>query len=142
MSTHKDAQAERVTLLELVAYWEGRVNTILLTHHFGISRQYVSADLKRYRELAPDNLWYCASAKSCLAGIDFQPILTSADVAQYLNWLGAGFPLQNAKLQVITRACQVQYPLNEMQVNTEVLDGIPEAQRLVLVNQADIRGVV
>lgn len=273
MSIPKDSQAERLTLLELVAYWEGKVNTTLLTRHFGISRQYASADLKRYRELAPANLWYCASAKSYLAGSDFQPIYISTDVAQYLNWLGTGhldhqsstvpnevltlpprkvapavmrglvsaireqrrvdvdyvslsspdrqgriiaphafvktglrwhlrawcekkqsyrdfvlsrfrgspelmdktdhkaeddvswntevtlifqpdprlspakrhvlehdYQMRDGELQVTTRACLVQYLLNEMQVNTKVLDGTPEAQQLVLVNQADIRG--
>jgi len=34
MSVIKDTQAERLELLELIAYWEGRVNSTLLTRHF------------------------------------------------------------------------------------------------------------
>ncbi|MGD8175610.1 WYL domain-containing protein [Marinimicrobium sp. ARAG 43.8] len=272
MSIPKDTQSERLTLLELVAYWEGKVNTTLLTRHFGISRQYASVDLKRYRDLAPGNLRYSPSDKSYLANTGFSPCFINSDPSQYLNWLSIGYverrshnvsnealtlpPRQvspeimrglvcairekrrldvdyvslsnpdrqgriiaphsfvktglrwhlrawcekkqsyrdfvlsrfrgapdlmgkspnteeqdeawntkvtlifqpdprlspakrqvlehdyqmcNGELRIITRACLAQYLLNEMQVNTKVLDGTPEAQQLVLVNQADIR---
>jgi|SRR5690554_206241 len=267
-----DAQTLRLTTLELIAFWEGAINASVLVKHFGISRQQASNDIKRYRELAPANLYYCASAKAFAPLGNFKPILISAGVEQYLTWLGqpssaaikdvlpihtlklparpvtAGlmralaqairqqlrlevdyvsltnpnrqgrviaphaliqtglrwhlrawcedkkqfrdfvlsrfrgeatlsgpathtaaqdavwntqitltfapdprlnkaqrevievdYQMQNGQLNIQTRACLAQYLLQEMRINTKVLDGIPEAQQLVLVNLNDIK---
>lgn len=272
MSTPKDSQAERLALLELIAYWEGKVNTTLLIRQFGISRQQASSDISHYNQIAPLNLTYSASAKAHLAANPFIPHFISKDAAEYLNWLNTGHPInsstgipsealllparqvapevmrglitaireqrrlevdyvslsnpnregriiaphtfvktglrwhlrawceksqsyrdfvlsrfrgtpdvmdksthtgendaawhtrvtlifqpdqrltpakrkvleedyqmQDGRLHITTRACLVQYLLNEMQVNTKVLDGTPEAQQLVLVNRGDIK---
>src|SRR5690554_755581 len=272
MSVIKDTQAERLELLELIAYWEGRVNSTLLTRHFGLSRQQASGILSRYNALAPGNLYYSSSAKAYLANETFAPLYISADATDYLNWLNTGhlsgpharlphedlqlpprqvsvavmrgliiaireqrrlevdyvslsnpnregriiaphtfvktglrwhlrawceksknyrdfvlsrfrgtpqllnktahtgeqdtawhtevtvvlqpdprlsaakrqvleedYQMHQSKLHITTRACLVQYLLNEMQINIKVLDGTPEAQQLVLVNKHDIK---
>lgn len=272
MSKSKDNQKTRLTFLELVAFWEGKVNTTVLTRQFGISRQQASTDFRDYNQVSPDNLDYNPSAKAYLARSPFTPQLIATDVGQYLNWLISGtlvtaqpaipcdalqlpprqvspevmrglvsairgqqrievdyvslsnpnregrvvaphsfvktglrwhlrawceksqsyrdfvlsrfrgvpepmgktdhpawedeswntsvtlvfqpdprlspekrqvleedYQMQKGQLSITTRACLVQYLLNEMQVNTKVLDGTPEAQQLVLVNKNDIK---
>ncbi len=49
------------------------------------------------------------------------------------------YQMQNGQLHITTRACLVQYLIQEMQVNTKILDGTPEAQQLVLVNRDDVK---
>ena len=54
MSAPKDTQAERLALLELIAYWEGRVNTTLLNRQFGLSRQQVPENKEYFRKILRD----------------------------------------------------------------------------------------
>jgi predicted DNA-binding transcriptional regulator YafY len=49
------------------------------------------------------------------------------------------YQMQNGYLHITTKGCLVNYLLREMQINTKMLDGTPEAQQLVLVNQVDIK---
>ena len=86
MSAPKDTQAERLALLELIAYWEGRVNTTLLTRQFGLSRQQASGVISHYNQQAPGNLHYNASAKAYLATDTFTPQYISTDAAEYRGW--------------------------------------------------------
>lgn len=78
---------KRFWLIELLAYWEGRVNTTSLIHHFGLSRQQSSADLNAYSAQAPTNLTYDVSLKSYLPTTDFQRHFISDDAAEYLSWM-------------------------------------------------------
>ncbi len=48
------------------------------------------------------------------------------------------YHMQNGQFSITTRAALVDYLLKEMQVNIKNLDGIPEAQQLILVNQHEI----
>ncbi len=47
-------------LIELLAYWEGRVNVTRLKHVFPQSRQNLTKDLQHYRDSHPKNLEYSA----------------------------------------------------------------------------------
>ena len=49
------------------------------------------------------------------------------------------YQMENGELAIECRASLVSYLLFELQVNTKILDGTPEAQQLVLLNQNDIR---
>lgn len=49
------------------------------------------------------------------------------------------YQMTNGILPITTRGCLVHYLLRELQVNTKMLDGTPEAQQLVCVNLADIK---
>lgn len=266
---------QRFWLIELLVYWEGRVNTTSLVDYAGLSRQQVSADLKAYQQKQPNNLQYNPSFKAYLPAAGFTRTLISNDVVEYLNWIrspsvllhqpaqrhlpntslelpartvtpqimralvtamreqrrvevdyvslsnpnrqgriiaphtfvstgmrwhlrawceksqdyrdfvlsrfrGApdvmdktshtgqqdkawntqvtlilqpdprlpqekravlehDYQMQDGQLQVTTRGCLVNYLLREMQINTKMLDGTPEAQQLVLVNAVDIK---
>ena len=270
----KSTPEHRYRFIELIAWWEGSINTSYITRQFGISRQQASGDLTRYRELAPDNLCYNASRKLFLAQEPFTRHYISGNVVEYLTWLQTGhietqeaseklpslalklpprqvlpqvmrglvaairqqrrievdyvsltnpnregriiaphtfintglrwhlrawceksqqyrdfvlsrfrgepelldksphtaeqdaawntditlvfapdprltpakrevlehdYQMKNGELRITTKACLVQYLIQEMQVNTKILDGTPEAQQLVLVNRDDIR---
>ena len=49
------------------------------------------------------------------------------------------YQMQEGQLKVTTRAALAHYVLQEMQVNTKVVDATPEAQQLVLVNRAEVK---
>lgn len=84
----EEIQQRRFWLIELIAYWEGRLTTTHLREFFGISRQQASADIRRYRETHPGNLLdYQHSDKAYLPSPEFERRYISADVAEYLNWM-------------------------------------------------------
>lgn len=93
----------RFWLIELLANWEGRINCGHLQHYFQLGRQQASKVISQYRALQPQNLKYCASAKSYLPTANFKPKFTSADVAEYLNWISGQsthLPLAEDKYQL------------------------------------------
>jgi len=49
------------------------------------------------------------------------------------------YQMEAGKLKVTTRAALAHYVLQEMQVNTKIVDASPEAQQLVLVNRNEIK---
>lgn len=269
---NNSAQQQRYRFIELIAYWEGRINATTLTQQFGQSRQQHSADINTYKNLAPDNLIYDGSRKSYIPSENFSHKFISTQVDEYLHWFHTGqlpssvppplseslkiparkispqimrclvaairqqkrievdyvslnnpnregrviaphsfvntglrwhlrawcekskeyrdfvlsrfrgepellekshhtaaqdagwntqvsiilqpdprlspakrevlendYQMQNGQLHITTKGCLVNYLLREMQINTKMLDGTPEAQQLVLVNQADIK---
>lgn len=76
----------RLHLLELIAYWEGRVSTSQLREAFGIGRTQASKDIAEYRQHNPNNLYYSASAKGYLPNRQFDFAYISGDVNEYLDW--------------------------------------------------------
>jgi hypothetical protein len=80
---------QRLEFIEFRAFWEGGVNRSDITDQFGVSVPQASNDLSQYRELAPSNLVYDASAKRYVATDAFQPryLVLSAD--RYLAQLRA-----------------------------------------------------
>ncbi len=269
----KSKPEHRYRFIELIAWWEGQINTTRLHQQFGLSRQQSSADINAYNEVAPGNLIYDPSVKAWQPTLAFVRHYITDDVLEYLNWVQAGYcipassvlpfaslslptrqvqpsvmrgliaairqkqrievdyvslsnpnregrviaphtfvntglrwhlrawceksseyrdfvlsrfrgepellgkssqtsdqdshwraqatlifepdprlpagkrevlehdyQMSNGQLQITTRACLVQYLIQEMQVNTKILDGTPEAQQLVLVNRDDVKG--
>ncbi|WP_201778314.1 WYL domain-containing protein [Thalassomonas viridans] len=53
--------------------------------------------------------------------------------------LANDYQMENGQLIIHTRAALANYMLRELQVNTKMLDGTPEAQQLVLVNLDDVK---
>ncbi|MBB3062820.1 WYL domain-containing protein [Microbulbifer rhizosphaerae] len=83
-----EIQQRRFWLIELIAYWEGRLTTTHLCEFFGISRPYASSEINRYREAHPHNLLeYRHSDKANVPSPDFQRHYIGTDVAEYLNWM-------------------------------------------------------
>lgn len=269
----KTIPEHRHRFIELIAWWEGRINTSPLQQQFGLSRQQSSADINAYNETTSGNLLYDTSQKAWQPTPQFTRHYISDDVVEYLNWVQTGYSIpappilahtslslptrqvaptvmrglitairrqqridvdyvslsnpnregriiaphtfintglrwhlrawcekskeyrdfvlsrfrgepemlgktthtseqdtawntqltlifepdprlppakqevlehdyqmQDGRLTITTRACLAQYLIQEMQVNTKILDGTPEAQQLVLVNRDDVKG--
>ena len=81
--------AQRLEFIEFRAFWEGAVNRSDLTDQFRVSAPQASSDLAAYKELAPANLAYDASAKRYVASETFTPKLTRPNAEQYLAQLQA-----------------------------------------------------
>ena len=78
----------RFQLIEIIAYWEGRLTTNHLGKVFQLGRQQASRFINQYiSELAPNNLEYDQSLKGYKATEGFRPIFTQGRVDEYLNLL-------------------------------------------------------
>lgn len=73
--------------IELLAYWQGKVNSSDLRRQFAISRQQATHYLQMYRTVCPQNLHYQSSVKGFEPASDFAPRYISGDVSEYLDWL-------------------------------------------------------
>jgi predicted DNA-binding transcriptional regulator YafY len=89
-------------LVELLAYWEGIVNTTVLIKHIHMSRQHTQKHLKSYQQRYPDNLCYNKSLKGFTPNKDFVAHYISGDVNQYLDWI-------TSQSAVLGKAQQLSY---------------------------------
>lgn len=80
---------QRLEFIEFRAFWEGGVNRSDITDRFGVSTPQASNDLSQYRELAPTNLVYDASAKRYVATPEFAPRYLALSADRYLSQLRA-----------------------------------------------------
>ncbi|EHY9860517.1 WYL domain-containing protein [Vibrio parahaemolyticus] len=78
----------RYRMIEIIALWEGRLNTNHLIQSFGIGRQQASKDINTYLvDVAPGNLIYDKRLKGYKPSDSFVPKLTSGHAAEYLHIL-------------------------------------------------------
>lgn len=77
----------RIDFIEYLLYWDGKVNRKDITQFFGVSTPQASADIKRYQELAPDNIEYDKSRKCYLASLQFEPKFIKPNAERYLEQL-------------------------------------------------------
>jgi predicted DNA-binding transcriptional regulator YafY len=78
----------RYHLIEIIAYWEGRLTTTHLQNAFGIGRQQASQNIQHYIEqTAPDSLIYNKYLKGYQPGPSFKPRYTQGNVDEYLDLL-------------------------------------------------------
>lgn len=79
----------RLEFIDFRLLWERRINRADLEEFFGISTPQASADLKAYRQLAPDNLAYDSSERAYVAQDGFQPVFVRHDASVYLQDLAS-----------------------------------------------------
>lgn len=102
----------RFRLIEIIAFWEGRLTTNHLNHAFGISRQQSSSVINKYMKLAPDNLVYSPSNKGYSAADSFVPHFSQGNSDEYLELIGS----QNATNSMFSTLglkpanCEVLHP--------------------------------
>ena len=80
---------QRLEFIEFRLFWDGSVNRSDITERFGVSTPQASADLTQYRELAPENIRYDASAKRYLPTEGFRPRWLKPNAERYLAQLRA-----------------------------------------------------
>lgn len=74
-------------LIELLAYWEGRIQPMQLARLCHISRQQASKKLNKYNQQNSKSLTYCSSHKSYQPTEDFSPQIITREAGEYLSWV-------------------------------------------------------
>ncbi|WP_172962391.1 WYL domain-containing protein [Hydrocarboniclastica marina] len=77
----------RLQFIEFRLYWEGKINRQDLIEQFRISVPQCTLDLKRYLDLAPENVYYDRKRKAYLATEEFSPKLITPSSGDYLAQL-------------------------------------------------------
>ena len=81
---------QRYWMLELIAFWEGQINTKPLMSALGLTRQSVSQLLKSYQIEYPNTLIYEAGLKAYRITEQFTPHFINQTVDEYFDWLNYG----------------------------------------------------
>jgi len=123
----KFTSRQRFHFIELIAYWEGKVNTSHLMQQFGLSRQHSSTDINHYLQLAPHNLGYNASAKAWLPAQNFKMHFISGDVIEYLTWIHTGHSTANTSS--VTALSNIALNLPARKVSPQIMRGLVTAIR-------------
>lgn len=76
---------ERQRIFELLLFWEGRCNATTISDLLCARRESVSQDMKVYRDKYPGQAEYDSVAKVYRPGPEFQPILTTGNVAEFVE---------------------------------------------------------
>lgn len=82
--------AQRYWMLELIAFWEGQINTKPLMSALGLTRQSVSQLLKQYQADFPNSLDYDSTLKAYQITDHFKPHYIDQTVDEYFDWLHFG----------------------------------------------------
>ncbi|MDU0355814.1 WYL domain-containing protein [Paraglaciecola aquimarina] len=123
----KDGKELHWQLIELIAYWQGKVNTTHLMDHFTISRKQAGDYIRAYQDQFPLHLEYCKSTKAFLPSDNFQYQYINGDVTQYLEWLSKSSTLSihdTAKQATLTYT-SLQLP--SRQVTPKIMRGLVNA---------------
>ncbi|MEP3350908.1 MAG: WYL domain-containing protein [Marinomonas sp.] len=81
---------QRYWMLELIAFWEGQVNTRPLMSALGLTRQSVSTAIKSYLDQFPNALVYDSGQKSYQVTQHFSPHIINQTLDEYFDWLNYG----------------------------------------------------
>lgn len=84
-------------LIELLAWWEGRVQPSQLAGHWQCTRQHASKKLNEYNRQHP-GLAYCRQSKSYRPQEHFIPRYIRSNVGEYLHWASTGAGVCGAPL--------------------------------------------
>lgn len=80
---------QRLEFIEFRLYWDRSVKRADIRERFGVSVPQASTDLAQYRELAPENIRYDASAKRFVPADTFKPRFLRPNAERYLAQLRA-----------------------------------------------------
>lgn len=75
---------QRLEFIEYRLFWEGTINRKDLIDTFGVSVPQASADIKKYKQNAPGNIYYDKSKKRYLITSKFDPVFGPIDSHSYL----------------------------------------------------------
>lgn len=119
----------RLRAIELVAYWEGRLNTQHLVSRFGITRQQATNDIKRYLTgCNPGALHYSPEQKGYLPTEQFRPVLTQGHINEYMDLL-SGLVSQTIPVTLIPEPHIAAVHLPDRAVRPEVVRQLIRACR-------------
>ena len=78
---------QRFEAIEIIAYWEGKINTTQLTKLFNVTVSNITKDLADYRRSHPDSLIYNSSIKAYEPSNGFHPRYISTEWKIYHQFL-------------------------------------------------------
>jgi len=122
-------------LLELHAYWEGRIQPSQLANIAGISRQQASKKLSQYREENPQALNLCNKKKTYFPTELFFPHYINCEVGEYLRWV-TGQSIQHSFITASTTLAPTIRPITP-KLMRPLLQALQE-QRRIEVNYISI----
>ncbi|MCK0745103.1 WYL domain-containing protein [Chromohalobacter nigrandesensis] len=125
-----DTQA-RYHLIELLAYWEGRVTAAALREAFQLGKDRAQQVLRTYREeVAVDNLVYDTSRKAWVPTSHFTPYFIRGHVDEYLHLLGTHDALNPQFVGLGLGAANTEsVPMPIRDVSPEVVRAVVSAAR-------------
>lgn len=123
----KDGKEVHWLLIELIAYWQGKVNTTHLINHFSLSRKQAGDYLRAYQEQYPKHLIYSQSSKGFLPSENFQYQYIDGDVSQYLEWLSTASALSIEYANKQDTLTYTSLRLPSRQVTPQVMRGLVNA---------------
>lgn len=115
-------KVERLHFIELVVWWEGKINSSHLMDKFNLSRQSASKLLRDYQKKYPDHLTYNDSQKGWLPSETFKPKISLDNFSDYLE------TASNSNCKIAASVFEVEAPLrniNPLQVRP-ILQAIRE----------------
>ena len=113
-------------LIELLAFWQGRVNSQDLCNAYGISTTQAKKYISDYKIIYPSNIVYNKSAKAHFPNNELNCELISGDVNEYLDWLNTQNDSAELAHNSITHA-ELQLPPRH--TSPEIMRGLISAIR-------------
>jgi predicted DNA-binding transcriptional regulator YafY len=119
----------RLRAIELIAYWEGKLNTAQIIKHFGVSRQQASTDIKLYvTEYNPNVLEYSPELKGYFPNKQFKPVLTNGHINEYMEML-SGLVAQTIPITLIPEPHIASVHLPDRAVKPDIVRQLIQACR-------------
>lgn len=81
------AQRQRLTYIESVVYWEGRIDRPRVAREFNVSENHVTKDFRLYKDTFPGNIQYDESARVYRPTKQFKPKIGRGSPEEYLALL-------------------------------------------------------
>ncbi|GLR72730.1 WYL domain-containing protein [Agaribacter marinus] len=125
----------RFFFIEMLAYWQGEVNSSHVADYFNISRTQAKKYLSNYQALHPDCLIYDKSAKAYRTSTHFTANYISAEVSEYLSWLDIEYTLSTSKKNSSMTHTGLNIP--ERWVSPDVIRALVQAIRRKLRVEVD-----
>lgn len=80
-------KTQRLRGIEIILYWQNRLNTSDIMNAYGISRIQASKDIKQYITSYPGNMYYSLKDRAYLKAAPFTCHLSKGDVDEYIDHL-------------------------------------------------------
>jgi hypothetical protein len=91
-------QRQRLTYIESVAYWEGRIDRPRVVSEFQVSENHVTKDFRIYKSAFPGNIEYDETSRSYRPTAKFKPRIARGSPDEYLSLLRANAERRDGSL--------------------------------------------
>jgi predicted DNA-binding transcriptional regulator YafY len=119
-------QRQRLTYIESVVYWEGRVSRTRVVSEFQVSENHVTKDFRLYKEAFPGNLEYDESTRGYRPSTKFRPRIARGSAEEYLALLRSTAEKRDGKLLPPSLSAVVvdAVPTHQGSIETSILNAV------------------